>query len=486
MASTARGRILQALGVILVLFGVYSIVRVSTDLAQVFLASTQELPDRGTLATYGITALVVDLLLIATGIALVAHHEQFRWRQVPEFFTKTPGRRALFRIGCVLVCGLLIAGLLLQDSWAPRVGYGVAIFFVLAGAVRLRLPRQEDRSAQLTPEESQSSASQTEDGTVGQEAPASLITEHRKQFHGLPVWEFDANNPEPPAHPVAWRVSVPSYDAEEQWPELFAKFLAAIDPATVTAFIVGSWADAYDQPSADIVQALVAAAPRLTGLRALHIGDMTFEDCEISWIRQSDLTPLLTTFDQLEELVVRGGTDLELETVRHTALQRLVIESGGLPVSVVRAVAASELPALTDLELWLGTEEYGADSTVQDVAPILTGVRLPKLTRLALCNSDYEDQIAIAAATAPVIAQLTELDLSMGVLMDSGAQALLTGQPLTHLTALNLKHNYLSEAVKDQLRAALETAGVQLNLERDGADEEEYEGKIYRHVAVGE
>ncbi|GAA4600549.1 hypothetical protein GCM10023195_00170 [Actinoallomurus liliacearum] len=36
-------------------------------------------------------------------------------------------------------------------------------------------------------------------------------------------------------------------------------------------------------------------------------------------------------------------------------------------------------------------------------------------------------------ASAPVVARLEVLDLSMGTLSDDGATALLSGQPLTHL-----------------------------------------------------
>ena len=42
------------------------------------------------------------------------------------------------------------------------------------------------------------------------------------------------------------------------------------------------------------------------------------------------------------------------------------------------------------------------------------------------------------------MARLKTLDLSMGVLSDVGAEALLAGQPLTHLRRLDLHHHFLS------------------------------------------
>ncbi|MFC9789335.1 STM4015 family protein [Rhodococcus sp. NPDC127528] len=317
-----------------------------------------------------------------------------------------------------------------------------------------------------------------------------MISELQNEFHGLPVVEFpidpDTDPGAPPQGPVAWRVSVPSYDAEIGWPEAFEKFRAAVDPSTVQAIVVGSWADPYEESSTEVVEAIAAAAGELPALRALFLGDMTGEDCEISWIVQSDVTALLTAFPLLEHLAVRGGNQLELTPIQHGNLRRLAFEAGGLPADVVRAVAASDLPALTDLELWLGTEEYGADSTVEDLAPILAGEKLPRLTRLALSNSEDQDEIAAAVATAAIVPQLRALDLSKGVLLDTGAEALLAGQSLSHLESLDLHHNYLSEGMRERLRAVLEPSGVRLDLDAGNADEDEYDGTIYRSVAVSE
>ncbi|QBJ96231.1 leucine-rich repeat domain-containing protein [Rhodococcus sp. ABRD24] len=317
-----------------------------------------------------------------------------------------------------------------------------------------------------------------------------MISDLQSEFQGLPVTEFpsdpDPAASTPPQGPVAWRISVPTHEAPVAWPEAFDTFRAAVDPSTVQAIVVGSWADPYDEGSGPVVEALVAAAGEFPALRSLFLGDMTAEDCEISWIVQSDITALLTAFPRLEHLGVRGGNQLMLNPVRHENLRSLVIETGGLSADVVRAVAASELPALTDLELWLGTEEYGADSTVEDLAPILAGVNFPRLTGLALSNSEYQDDIAAAVAAAPIVPQLRALDLSKGVLLDAGAEALLAGQSLTHLESLDLHHNYLSDDMRERLRAALEPSGVQLNLDGEDAEEDEYDGTIYRSVAVGE
>lgn len=320
------------------------------------------------------------------------------------------------------------------------------------------------------------------------------IGSHLEEFHDLPVHRFPTSVKDPqgaaglPApESVAWAIAVDSYDSEEAWEEAFARFLASVDTEKVRALVVGAWSDAYDNGPEEIVAALVAAKDRLPSLRALFLGDIVMEECEISWINQGDVSPLLHAFPELEEFGVRGGQGLVFPPLRHERLRRLTVETGGMPVEAVRGVAGSDLPALVELDLWLGTSEYGGDSEVSDLAPILAGTRLPALRHLALRNSEMQDDICAALAAAPVVARLDVLDVSMGVLTDDGATALLTGQPLTHLTTLDLHHNYLSAAIRDRLRDSLEAEGVQVDVDADDAEsDEEEDGTVWRFVAVGE
>jgi hypothetical protein len=309
------------------------------------------------------------------------------------------------------------------------------------------------------------------------------ISEHMETFHGLPIFEF----PEPgesPALPApdaaAWRISV-FYDAEETWPEAFGRFLAAVDPTTVRAVVVGNWADEPGEGSEDVVAALVEAKDRFPALRALFLGDITYEESEISWINQSDVTPLLTAFPQLTEFGVRGGDALVFPPITHTALRSLTVETGGLGGEVVRGIGASDLPALERLDLWLGVSWYGGTATVADLEPFLSGTRLPRLTTLGLHNSEIQDEIAVAIAAAPVVARLSTLDLSMGTLGDVGAEALLSGQPLTHLRKLDLHHHFMTQSMADRVVAALQPAGVTVDVsESETADAED------RYTAVAE
>ncbi|MFF8833415.1 STM4015 family protein [Streptomyces sp. NPDC015131] len=317
--------------------------------------------------------------------------------------------------------------------------------------------------------------------------------EHLRMWHGLPVFDFPEAGDEdavelPPAASVAWRISTDTYDSEESWADAFARFLAAVDAAEVRALVTGACEEAYDDEVGvkPVIATLLGARAALPALRALFVGDMTSEECEISWINQGDVTELLEAFPGLEEFGARGGTGLVFRPVAHRHLRLLVLEAGGLPAEVVRGVAAAELPALEFLDLWLGTSEYGGDSGIEDVAPLLDGARLPNLRHLGLRNSDYQDAIAAAVASAPVVPRLRSLDLSMGVLTDTGATALLEGQSLTHLERLDLHHNYLGDDLRKRFEATLGSAGVALDLDRGHADEHEYDGRVWRYVAVGE
>jgi Leucine Rich repeat len=196
---------------------------------------------------------------------------------------------------------------------------------------------------------------------------------------------------------------------------------------------------------------------------------------------QSDVSPLLTAYPQLEYLQVRGNQGLSLGALQHDRLKSLVVETGGLSVNVVREVCNAQLPELEHLELWLGIEDYGGDTTVDDLQPILSGQLFPKLRYLGLRDSEIADEIAIALASAPVLEQIQVLDLSLGVLRDVGAEALIDNAAIAQLEKLDIHHHYVSE----ELVARLEELGIELDAS-DRQEEDEYDGESYFYVAVSE
>ncbi len=280
---------------------------------------------------------------------------------------------------------------------------------------------------------------------------------------------------------AAYSVQVSDLDGEEITAALEA-FLA--DPAVglVQALVIGPWGEEFDTGPDEVIEALIAARKRLTGLRALFLGDIVYEECEISWINQADITPLLKAFPDLEHFRSRGGDGLELKKFKHAKLKSLVIEASNLSRDIVKAVGASDLPALEHLEVWLGTDRYGADTEVGDLKGILQAKGLPSLKHLGLRNSEITDGIAAALAKAPVMGRLRSLDLSLGTLTDEGAEALLAIPAVAKLEKLDLHHHYLSAAMVKRVKA--------LGIEVDAGDTQtphDYgDGETHRYVAHAE
>ncbi|MGY3200100.1 STM4015 family protein [Streptomyces sp. TE5632] len=313
---------------------------------------------------------------------------------------------------------------------------------------------------------------------------------HLTRFHGLPVHVFADDDAErgprlPAPDSVAWRLTAERDEREVPFEQRWNRFLGRVRTDEVVALVIGAWWQEWDEDGiGPVLDLLTAEAHRFPGLRAVFLADVESEETEISWIKQGDVSRVLRAWPGLRELGLRGSEDLVIEPLRHAALRRLRVESGGLAPEPVRALAACDLPALHHLELWLGTSWYGGDCTAADVQALLTGLsRSPGLRHLGLCNSDIQDEIAAAVAAAPAVAGLASLDLSMGTLGDEGATALLSGQPLTHLRVLDLGHHFMSDEMTHRVREALAPHVPDLGLTPARRDQHSPES---RYVAVGE
>lgn len=329
------------------------------------------------------------------------------------------------------------------------------------------------------------------------------IYDETEQFFGLPVVNFSKDEGVSNPQGQAYRVFLEYDECEEggeqssgilarlkgaaakKTPLTFerklAQFTAHADSRQVEALVVGYWGESYETTSAVVVDALVQARNQLPGLRALFIGDMTSEQCEISWINQSDISPLYEAFPRLEWLQIRGGAGLELGEMNLPNLRALVIETGGLGKSVLKTLERANLPALEHLELWLGTDQYGWDGTLEDIDPLLRTGRFPKLRYLGLRNFAEVDALVPRLVASPVVRTVEELDLSLGNLSDEGGKALLKLPTDAKLKRLDLHHHYLS----DELMAQLSRLPFKLNVD-DQQEADEDDEEVYRYIAVSE
>ena len=236
------------------------------------------------------------------------------------------------------------------------------------------------------------------------------------------------------------------YDSPEDLSDLLALLVKDILASKLEALVIGAWKGLLEggEDSEEVVKALVAVADRLPSLKALFIGDILSEEYEISWIEQSDISPVLSAYPNLEWLQVRGGSGLKFSPIAHSNLKTLTIETGGLSSETIANICQLQLPALSHLELWLGSDNYGGNSSVKDLQPILAGNLYPKLRYLGLRNAEYTDEIAEAVARSAMLDRLKILDLSMGTLGIKGVDYLCSCEAIKNLELLDVSENYLS------------------------------------------
>ena len=275
-----------------------------------------------------------------------------------------------------------------------------------------------------------------------------------------------------------FRVEVTWDDEDEKFEEKLEHFLKSDLAPTADRLVIGAWdtEELYDTHPGEVIELLVKHKDRLPKLKALFLGDIIQEQAEMSWIQQTDISPLLRALGDLELLRVRGSDGLAIDEPAHPKLRALGLEAAGLEVEVVRSVCTADFPKLEYLELWLGSNNRGS-STVEDLMPILSGKVFPGLKHLGLRNCDHVDAIAGVIVNAPIVQSLESLDLSFGTLSDEGGQALLNLPTGGSLKRLNLHHHFMGKDVVKRLKA------LELNVDVTGVQEDDED---WRFTAVDE
>jgi hypothetical protein len=296
------------------------------------------------------------------------------------------------------------------------------------------------------------------------------ISQHLERFAGLPVRQYNPDVPEridPKTMArisCAYRVGGRDYvqdgynDLTRTFPELLDQFLNELGGPDLTALVIGAYnyndmcEGLNDNGAAEVVAALVANRRRMPNLSALFFGDITFDECEISWLGHRDISSLLPAFPKLEEFRVRGTANITFGEIKHGKLRAFAVESGGLPERNLEEVWAAKLPKLEHLELWLGSPSYGGISDAGPLEPLLSGKLFGKLKYLGLRNSEAADSVAVAVAGSAIVPRLESLDLSLGSMTDVGAEALLGSAGARKLKKLDLHHHFISEPFVRELK----------------------------------
>lgn len=258
--------------------------------------------------------------------------------------------------------------------------------------------------------------------------------------------------------------------------------LADSELAQLDELIIGCWGESWDNSAQAIVDGIVENQERFAGIKHLFIGDMDFEECEVSWIEQADYAKLWVAMPQLEKLTIKGGTNLSLGKIEHEKLKCLEIICGGLPKEALASIGAARLPQLENLSLYIGVEDYGFDGAAQDIANMLEQSDFPKLQTLGILDSEIQDEVAEIVMKCKYMNQISELDLSCGTLTDKGGQQLLDSLPnFENIKKVNLEYHYMS----DEMMKKLEGLAMEVNVD-DQQEDDEYDGEIYRYPMLTE
>ena len=309
-----------------------------------------------------------------------------------------------------------------------------------------------------------------------------MIHEHVTTFDGKAVQDFAGPGSIGDLAGTAPRVRC-EYDGEHTVAQYLGQLLEEPGATAMEALVIGLWlenGEAYQVSPQPAIDLLVARRAGLPALRALFIGDIISEENEMSWIRQGDMSSIWAAFPKLQTFYARGGEGLRLGAIDHAMLRELVVQTGGMPATLLREALAATAP-LEHLELWLGTADYGADSSVGDFRDLLEGRLFPKLRYLGLRNSEYSDDLAEALARSAILDRIDTLDLSLGTLTDRGARALIQSGKLGRLSKLDVTYHYMSPDGQAELAAATPNLAA-----GDRQVPDNYDGTDYYYVAVSE
>lgn len=272
------------------------------------------------------------------------------------------------------------------------------------------------------------------------------------------------------------------YDNGKGPVSMVEEILADPDFPGLEYLVIGSWGSAYEDGCQEIIDGIVDHADRFSHITKLFIGNMDYEECEVSWIIQGNYSRLWAAMPQLKELTIMGSTDLDLGQIAHDNLESLEIICGGLPEHVIQSIQNASLPSLKRLMLYIGVDNYGFDGNADTIRELLDKADFPCLEYLGLADSEIQDQVAEVVLESRFMGQLHTLDLSMGTLTDKGGALLLEKLPQwPNLKKLDLHYHYLSEEMEQKL------AGLPLEVdvsERNKPDQ--YRGEIYMSAMMTE
>lgn len=265
--------------------------------------------------------------------------------------------------------------------------------------------------------------------------------------------------------------------------DMLAKLLAHPSARFLTDLKIGMPNNPEDGEcdTAPVITRLAANDEACGRIRKLYLGGIAQEESEVSWIFHGTLAKLLPKMKNLESLTIRGG-DFTFGPLDLPNLKELVIVTGGLKKKNLDLICKAKWPALEKLEIWFGSNSYGADTKLKDVQPIFDGTNFPAVTTLGLKNCEFVNEIAEAISSAKILPRLKALELSKGVLHTRGVQAMVAKKAaFAHLTRIDLSDNFLDASAMKLASTIIPQVRTKPQRNTYGEDTEDN-----RYVALGE
>jgi len=246
-----------------------------------------------------------------------------------------------------------------------------------------------------------------------------------------------------------------TYDSGITAPALAQQILDDPDLPEIDSIIIGVWdEEIWDSNPNAILEMIVNNKEQFMHVKSLFVGDMTYEENEISWIKQGDYEELLKALPNLQSLKIKGADELQLGKINHVNLEELEIMCGGLPGSVVADIKSAELPSLKKLVLYAGVEDYGYSCVTGDFVELATKDKFPNLKYLGFLNAQDQDNLLKAILESDLLPQLEGIDVSFGCLTDAGGQLILDNAgKLSHIKMVVANYHYMSEQMVGKLQA---------------------------------
>lgn len=264
--------------------------------------------------------------------------------------------------------------------------------------------------------------------------------------------------------------------------DLFEEIMACDEFPKLQELVIGDWGGPHEEDCQTIIDGIVANAEQFSHIQELFIGNMSYEECEVSWIMQGDYSKLWAAMPQLKALTIKGSMGLTLGEICHETLEELTIICGGLPKEVIQSIQNAKLPGLKKLLLYIGVDDYGFDGNVDTIKELLAHADFPALTYLGITDSEIQDEVTGTVLDSKFMGQLDTLDLSNGTLTDKGGALLLEKLPAwPNIRKLDVHYNYLSDDMIVKLKA--------LPIEVNASEQEkatEYKGRIYMNAMLTE